>query len=184
MNFQKEKKEFLTKKDKSRKGSIDIKIKKLVDKINSLEDFYTTSSCSGRILIFVKPKSNRKNEVKYLFNCHNKTNYNEIKKVKLNGDVWFKVEGAILHVASKNIDSTKKFLNAARDIGFKRSGIISIGKSKIIMELVSTEKIETIIAKNKKLLVDESYLKILIKEGNEKLERTWKKIDKLYNSLK
>ena len=46
MNFDKEKKEFLSKKDKSRKGSIDNKIKKLVNKINSLPDFYTTSSCS------------------------------------------------------------------------------------------------------------------------------------------
>ena len=37
MNFDKEKKEFLRKRDKSRKGSIDSKIKRLVNKINSLE---------------------------------------------------------------------------------------------------------------------------------------------------
>src|SRR3989338_1712055 len=114
MSFQKEKKEFLSKKDKSRKASIDGKIKNLVDKINSLDDFFTTSSCSGRILVFALPKSNKKNEVQYLFTSHNKTDYNEIKKAlkiiktkKIKSDVWLRVDGAILHVASNNIDSAR-----------------------------------------------------------------------------
>jgi len=186
MNFDKEKKEFLAKKDKSRKGSIDNKIKKLVDKINSFNDFYTTSSCSGRILLSAIPRSNKKNEVQYLFRSHKKIKYNEIKIItkKLpKDDVWFRVDPVILHVACKNIDNAKKFLNIARDIGFRRSGIISIGKNKIIMELISTEKIETIVSKNGKLVIDEDYFKTLIKEGNNKLEKTWEKIYRLYNEL-
>ena len=188
MNFQKEKNEFLEKKDKSRKGNIDSKIKKLVDKINSSENFYTTSSCSGRILILTIPQSNKKNEVQYLFNSHKKIKFNQIKNIinfkKLpKNDVWLRVDGAILHVASNNIDSAKKFLNTARDIGFRRAGIISIGKSKTTMELISTEKIETIVSKKGKLLIDEDYFKILIKEGNKKLEKTWEKIGKLHTQL-
>ena len=81
MNFEKKKKEFLAKKDKSKKGSIDDKIKRLVDKINSLPDFCTTSSCSGRILLLAIPSSNKKNEVEYLFRSHKKIGYNEIKKI-------------------------------------------------------------------------------------------------------
>ena len=191
MSFQKEKKEFLSKKDKSRKASIDGKIKNLVDKINSLDDFFTTSSCSGRILVFALPKSNKKNEVQYLFTSHNKTDYNEIKKAlkiiktkKIKSDVWLRVDGAILHVASNNIDSARKLLNAARDIGFRRSGIISLGKNRVTMELVSTEKIEAVVSKNGKLVIDEYYLKVLIKEGNAKLEKTWGKIQRLYGILK
>jgi len=187
MNFIKEKKEFLAKKDKSKKGSIDNKIKKLVNKINSLDDFYTTSSCSGRILLLAIPKSNKKNEVQYLFCSHKKIKHDNVKKTlktiitKIKDNVWFKIDPVILHVACENINNAKKFLNTARDIGFRRSGIISIGKSKIIMELISTEKIETIISKNGKLVIDEDYLNILIKEGNVKLEKTWEKIDKLYD---
>lgn len=194
MSFDKEKKEFLSKKDKSRKGSIDNKIKKLVNKINSLPDFYTTSSCSGRILLLAIPKSNKKNKIQYLFITHTKTKYNQIKKTIINNynnengkiagnDVWFKVDPVILHVACKNLNNAKKFLNTVRDTGFRRSGIISIGKSKIIMELISTEKIDAIVAKKGKLLIDEDYFKILVKEGNKKLEKTWEKIDKLYNKL-
>ena len=194
MGFEKEKKEFLEKRDKSKKGDLDLKIKKLTTKLNSLDDFFTTSSCAGRILLFSLPSSNKKNEVQYLFNSHKKIQSNKIhdtiKKIlkiiklkKIKNDVWFRVDGAILHVASNNIDSARKLLNAARDIGFRRSGIISLGKNRVTMELISTEKIETIASKNGKLLVDEDYFKVLVKEGNEKLEKTWKKIDRLYNKL-
>ena len=93
------------------------------------------------------------------------------------------MDPVILHIACKNMDSAKKLLNTARDIGFRRSGIISIGKSKIIMELISTEKLDAIVAKKGKLLIDEDYFKILVNEGNKKLEKTWEKIDKLHRAL-
>jgi len=184
MTFEKEKKEFLIKKDKSRKGSIDNKIKKLVNKINSFNDFYTTSSCAGRILLLAIPESNKKNEVQYLFCSHKKIKYEDFKKNILlkklsKNDVWFRAEPVILHVACKNINSAKKLLNIARNVGFRRSGIISIGKNRLILELVSTEKIDAIIGKNRKLLINEDYFKVLIKEGNKKLEKTWNKINKL-----
>lgn len=38
--------------DKSRKGSVDDRIKDLVCLINSTDDFFTTSTCSGRIILF------------------------------------------------------------------------------------------------------------------------------------
>ena len=190
MNFQKEKKDFLIKKDKSRKGNIDAKIKKLVNRINSLGEFFTTSSCSGRIMLFSLPKSNKKNEVQYLFNSHKKIKFNEtnnilniIKNKKIKDDVWLRVGGAILHVASNNMDSARKLLNIARDIGFRRSGIISLGKNRVTMELVSTENIEAIVSKKGRLLIDEDYLRVLIKEGNAKLEKAWGKIGRLYKAL-
>src|SRR3989344_3676604 len=141
MNFEKEKKEFLAKKDKSRKAIIDGKIRKLVSKINSLDGFFTTSSCSGRMLLFSIPKSNKKNEVQYLFASHKKIRHKDIKKIlktiitkiklkKIKNDVWFRMGAAILHVASNNMDSARRLLNAARDIGFRRSGIISLGKNR------------------------------------------------------
>ena len=194
MSFQKEKKEFLAKKDRSRKGSIDGRIRKLVNKINSLDDFFTTSSCSGRIMLFSLPKSNKKNEVQYLFTSHIKIKNNDIKKIlktiiakiklkNIKDDIWFRMGGAILHVASNNIDSARKLLNAARDIGFRRSGIISLGKNRVTMELVSTENIEAIVSKKGRLLIDEDYLRVLIKEGNAKLEKAWGKIGRLYKAL-
>ncbi len=189
MTFEKEKRGFLAKKDKSRKGSIDKEIKKLVDKINSLENYYTTSSCSGRILILAMPKSGKKQDIKWIFSSHNKVNFNAInkalKKIKnIKEDLWFRTDPAIMHITSKAINNAIILLNIARDIGFKRSGIIGIRKTKVSMELISTERLETIIAKKGKIIIDENYLKYLIKEANLKLGKTRMKINKLYNALK
>ena len=49
--FLQRKKSILSKPDKSSKKSWDKKIIKLCDKINLSENYYTTSSCSGRIVL-------------------------------------------------------------------------------------------------------------------------------------
>ena len=51
MAFDNEKKTYLPKADKSKKGDLDTKIIPLLNKFNSLPDYYTTSSCSGRVYI-------------------------------------------------------------------------------------------------------------------------------------
>lgn len=186
MIFKKQKKDFLNKKDKSKKGVIDKKIKKLIKKINSLDNYYTTSSCSGRILLLATSKSSRKDEAEWLFLSHKKVNFNQIKKSLKNlskQNIWFKLESAILHVTAKTIEDAVKLLNLAKNIGFKRGGIIGVRKNKISLELISTERIETIIAKNSKIIVSDDYLNYLIEEANLKLEKSWKKIDRLYNKL-
>lgn len=76
--FSKEKSDFLKKKDKSRKGSVDVDIAELVSCINSEEDYYTTSSCAGRIVL-LEMKSRKKNECNWLISKHSKITYNEIK---------------------------------------------------------------------------------------------------------
>ena len=134
MAFQNQKKDFLIKKDKSKKGSIDKEIKELVDKINSLENYYTTSSCSGRILIITMPKSGKKQDTKWLFSSHNKISFNGIEKVlnsikNVKEDVWFRAEPAIMHIAADTLENAVKLLNIARSIGFRRSGIIGIRKN-------------------------------------------------------
>ena len=50
-NFSSEKARVLSKVDLSRKGSVDEPVAELVGYINSLDQFYTTSSCSGRAAV-------------------------------------------------------------------------------------------------------------------------------------
>lgn len=48
--------------DKSRKGGLDEPIIPLVTKINESHDFVTTSSCSGRISVFLEPTKGQREE--------------------------------------------------------------------------------------------------------------------------
>ena len=190
--FQKQKIGFLSRKDKSIKGSIDGKIKKLVGCINSLKDYYTTSSCSGRIILLATTEPRKKNLCEIEFCSHRKVNLKGINKEmdnlirikKIKQDVWIKAEPAILHISSETVESAIKLLNAARDSGFKRSGIIGVRRDKVSVEIAGTERLEAIIIKKGELIIGDLYLSHLIKESNLKLEITHKKIIQLANNLK
>ena len=184
MQFQNQKKTFLKKLDKSKKGEIDKEILPLINKINKSKDYYSTSSCSGRIVLLSK-KPGKKKGSKWLLAAHKKTNLKQIKKAlkslpKL--DVYFRFEPLILHIAAESIEHAQRIVNLARSLGFKRTGIQST-KNRIIVEIASTEILNTIIAKNSKLLVDNNYLKILIQEANKKLEINKEKIKEFYRKF-
>ncbi len=226
--FAQRKRDVLSKTDKSYKKSWDRKIIGLCEKINSLENYYTTSSCSGRIVLMIN--QDKKEKDLFLRVYHNKINFSELKKAlnnllssetreidfseqtslssspdkkvkalinsnaehcdeiqcetnkiirakrdnikfKLNQDqrsfiisnlkIKFKLEPCILHVVCKTLEDAQKLLNKAKLSGWKKSGIISFGKN-IVLELNSTEKLEFPIIQNKKILVDDEFLKIVV----------------------
>ncbi len=172
--------------DKSKKGKVDELVKPLIKLINSNENYFTTSSCSGRIMV-IKP-SEVKQDVEWLFFSHEEVIAKDlIKKIqsfasKSKEELWFKLEGFILHVACRDIESAQKLLNIAKDSGLKRSGIISTA-SKVMVEIISSELLETPISKNFQLMVEDNYLEFIIDEANAKLKRTHNRIKKLEDKI-
>jgi len=180
-NFDKRKKDVLLKEDKSAIGRWDKKIVSLCNKINSLSNYYTTSSCSGRILLIID--QDKKAENLFVFVSHEKVNLknleDKIKKgVLLKKDIKFKLESFILHINSRSLEDAKKFLEIGKKAGFKKVGIIGL-KNGFTLEIQGSEKLEFPIIKNKKVIVGDDFLKIVIKEANKKLETNWKKIKQL-----
>ena len=165
--FAKEKSDFLGKKDKSKKGCIDEGIKEVIKSINSKNDFYTTSSCSGRIVL-IEMRSSKKYECHWILAKHEKAKFGEISGAltnhKSNNEVWLKQQPLILHVACRNLDAGRKLLGEARKI-FRRAGIIGFTDNKIVVEIIGSEYLETLIKKGR-IIPDEKYLKELIKTAN------------------
>jgi tRNA wybutosine-synthesizing protein 3 len=179
--FSKRKKDILLKKDKSSKGDWDKKIKDLCDKINRTENYYTTSSCSGRVILLFDRE--QKQPGVFLKVYHDLISLNNLKKdldkISNNKEViGFKQEPCGLHVACKDLKDAQFFLDKAKLSGWKKSGIISSNK-RFVVECFSTEKLELPIIKNKKILVDNEFLKILVQKSNENLQKSWKKIEQL-----
>ena len=213
-NFQQRKKAILSKLDKSSIGEWDEKIKSLCEKINAQDNFYTTSSCSGRIIIMLD--QDKKSPGLFKFVSHDFVELDELKKElgKINSlqisprpptptkvvnkkakmltsynskhcdeiqceanklNLKFKSEPPILHISCKTLEGAKEILNKARNSGWKRSGIISLGKN-IIVELISTEKLEFPLIKKGNLLVDEDFLRIVLEKANNNLKKGWLKI--------
>ncbi len=217
-SFQKRKKDVLSKLDKSSKRSWDVKIVSLCEKINSLENFYTTSSCSGRIVLIVD--NSKKGPGLFVNVWHEKINVEELKKslekiqksdtlrvypdkfsskistkgnikfkkkdqrssIGLNLNIKFKQEPVILHVACESLEQSLDFLKKAREVGFKRGGIISGGK-RFVLELIGTEKLEFPIISEGKILVEDEFLKLIVEKSNENLKKSFGKIERLKNIL-
>ncbi|MBW3019834.1 hypothetical protein KY334_00930 [Candidatus Woesearchaeota archaeon] len=178
--FEINKKTTLSKCDKSSIGGIDKPIQKLCKIINDKENYYTTSSCSGRIVLrdgFEKTVS------KWLFVSHNLIKLEEIKPFLNNEEVWIRSEPMILHVSCKTIEDAINLVNLARNNGFKRAGIQSLRKN-IVEISCSSSIVNTILSKNGKILVDENYLSILVDECNNKLKKTHEKIKRFEEIFK
>jgi len=231
--FLQRKKSMLSKIDKSSKGYWDRKIIPLCKKINSMENYYTTSSCSGRIVLMID--NNKKEKNLFIKIYHNLITFKQLKgdlddiiksyqptrklpahshsqinkeqltknfsikniqeerlgrarrgainsQIKLRQIIKFKQEPCIMHVACKTLEDAQHFYDKARLAGWKKHGIIS-SKTRFIVEIHGTDKLEFPIIKNNKILVNEDFLKLIVKKSNENLKKSWEKIEKLKKTL-
>lgn len=174
--------------DKSKKGSIDEPIKNLLDAINEKDDYYTTSSCSGRILLLHEPNNQKKNEHEWPVVTHH---YAEEVPFMMalrelegsEGRVWFRMQTAIIHVACRNMDAANKLLEQFHKHGWKRSGVFSWAND-VMVELLSVEHIDVPVMEQGMLKVSENYMPYLISLANEKIATVWGKIAKAEERVK
>jgi tRNA wybutosine-synthesizing protein 3 len=183
MNFPLEKKQALEKAfnaDKSKKGEIDKQILPLVNLINRHQDFYTTSSCAGRIMLFKESEAGKKGS-EWLFISHDKVSFSEIKPYLISlpeETLWLRMEPPILHICAKDMESADRLLKFANDSGFRRSSVLGF-KKRIIIEIMIPEKLDAPVSENNKLIVTEEYIKTLLKHANQRLSISRKKLKKL-----
>ncbi|MEM1535194.1 MAG: tRNA wybutosine-synthesizing 3 family protein [Candidatus Pacearchaeota archaeon] len=198
--FLNEKKQALSKTDKSRKASIDAKIKQIITLINKSPFFYTTSSCSGRALLM--QESFKKMPSAILFSWHDKLSMKELldaieiikknlksskSKSERKAIIYFKFESPIIHVKAFDIDKLALLCQIARDSGFKESGFYFISKRRFpIAEIKASEALSLPIF-YKDLLLDKNYIRVLVSETNKRFkqaERALKKFERALKALK
>ena len=176
--FLNDKKTFLAKLDKSKKGDIDERILPLIKIINSKPNYYTTSSCSGRVYFW--RGSGKKNENEWINVHHELIDASFFELEDKSGLIWLRLEPMILHIACKDLDSANLLLEKIR-ILYKKSCILS-ASHKIIIEIRGSEMIEMPFYENGKLLFngERDWLIGLI---NEKMSKIWKGIEKLEKEI-
>jgi tRNA wybutosine-synthesizing protein 3 len=176
------KKNALSKLDKSKKGEVDVDIVTLLDFINSLDDFFTTSSCSGRVVLLECGES--KNDNNWLYCDHANADLSAIKKALESysgqNDIWLRAEPFIMHVCAKSLEKADQLLQLFRENGFKHSGVI-VMKNKIVLEIQNTDAFSTIVSKEGIVLAND--LQVLITEANKKLSSTKNKLKRIEKLL-
>jgi len=168
-----------TLKDAISKDQVDSPIIPFLLKIIEIPDIYTSSSCSGRLLLLGGDEEENKKVSGFVSRYHRAVTYDEIKKDVSNfniGYLWFKVEPFIFHFATKDYDKAKEILDFCREQGLKKAGIISAKEGRFTCEVTHTVFMSTLIKIDKNQLISEDYLKVIVDIANKKLETNFKKL--------
>ncbi len=187
MTFKERKRQLLEKlKIAKKENKVDLEVLDIIDLINFSNNYYTSSSCSGRIILIEVLRPSHKKDAKFILKLHREVKFKEIKgaiKKHQDNQLWLMSEPPILHIGAKDLYYTKEMLNLGYRSGFKRSNIKSVG-TKFIVEIMSSEEIHVPIAYEGKLLVEDKYLEYVVDISNNILKRGKDRLKKLYRNLK
>ncbi|EMR74391.1 hypothetical protein MBGDN05_00177 [Thermoplasmatales archaeon SCGC AB-539-N05] len=153
---------------------VDTDILSILNLINASDEYYTSSSCTGRIVLLEIPNIGDKKGAKFLGKWHRIIESDEVLSATKNaktGLLWLLAQSPIIHMAARTNAAADKILKIAISSGFKNSGLKSIGK-RIIVEICSTERIDAPIGKNGELLCSLEHLKLLINISNEIIRKS------------
>lgn len=166
-------------------GLLDPKIKSIALNLQKKGNCFTSSSCSGRIVL-LQQKTEKKGDSYFYRKWHRPVSLTEawtaIKTLKKN-ILWFKQEPFILHLCVKNKENAEKVLLAKNKAGIKRGGIITIKPGLWLIELTGTQTISFPVKKNKKLLIQKKGFAEILRTANKKLEKNFEQLKKLGREL-
>uniref|UniRef100_A0A8C0P3M1 tRNA wybutosine-synthesizing protein 3 homolog n=2 Tax=Canis lupus familiaris TaxID=9615 RepID=A0A8C0P3M1_CANLF len=141
--------------DLSRKGSVDEGAAGLVQLLNGREQYFTTSSCAGRIVLLdggINGFEVQKQNCCWLLVTHKPCVKDDVHSVAI-------------------------------DSGFRNSGITVGKRGKTMLAVRSTHGLEVPLSHKGKLMVTEEYIDFLLKIANQKMEENKKRIERFYNCL-
>jgi tRNA wybutosine-synthesizing protein 3 len=174
-------------------GEVDEEILPIVEKINSNQDYFTTSSCAGRIVLIEMPDLGDKEAAEFLGKWHREIEVKEIMdaflKAKDNTTVFLLAQSPIIHIRCRTLESAVKLRNIAVESGLKYSTLKSLTLSsknepvKVVVEILSSENIHVPIARSGKLFPDRDYLAFLVENANQALKRAREKLERFKASL-
>ncbi|EMG48615.1 hypothetical protein G210_0789 [Candida maltosa Xu316] len=166
----------------------------------------TTSSCSGRVSVFLEGLKNmnstsvvsKGNYGRWLFVTHDPKNldnwYDSIPfkydTTKFPSDanarsILYKFEALILHVKCRNEEMAQKLYILAMNNGFRESGIgnnfnVAI---RVNIKLDIPIGFQDVDSEDVNCFVDREYLKYITKISHERFTENFKKLDQLYKSI-
>ncbi|ACP55506.1 Protein of unknown function DUF207 [Sulfolobus islandicus M.16.27] len=149
-------------------------------------DVYTQSSCSGRITIVdAEMPWDRKNST-IVFKNHLRITEQDLEGVLGKDQVkrlWLIVQGPIIHIYVKNIETAWEILKVAREAGFKHSGILATNQKGVLVELRTGIRMVHLLRETNTEMVDKEKIKTLVNVSNEVLARGKQKMNLLKDLL-
>jgi len=165
-------------------GDVDEKLIPLLEFINGLPDYYTTSSCAGRTLL-IEDRGSKK-DCRFLGLWHRQVEASEVEAALKPGKglVLFKYESPILHIVSRTLEGAAKLIEHSMASGLKRAGVQTVSQGRYMVEVLSTERIEAPVFDGACRLVSEEYVGFLVSLANKKHARSAVKLKRFEEAVK
>ncbi|MEM4035899.1 MAG: hypothetical protein QXU97_04735 [Fervidicoccaceae archaeon] len=167
-------------------GYLDERVTPLLRKINERPGLYTTSSCSGRVVVIDAPAPWVRGEGGVVFKKHDELEVEELRRLLATEPAhiyWLNAAGPIIHVMARSLEDARDLLEAARRAGFKHSGIVSVSKRGFLVELVCSAQMIVPVKSKGKALVYEERLGELVELVNSTLREGWRRLNALLEEL-
>lgn len=170
-----------------REQKADPKIIPLCRFINQQPDFFSASSCSGRIVLLELDSHEKKRESAFFFKKHARVRTDEIYKrlrQKSRQTLWFKQEPFILHLGTDSLSNANRLLLCCRRAGIKRAGIMVAKTGKFVLEIIGTHGFSVPVKEKNTMLITKPFLNKLVNHANKKLGANFKRLQKLEHELR
>jgi tRNA wybutosine-synthesizing protein 3 len=167
-------------------GEVDKGILPILNIINKSENYYTSSSCFGRIVVLEIPEIGDKKNAKFLGRWHRSIEFEEVISSLKNakkGQLWLLSQSPVIHIIAKTPEASDSLLKKAISCGFKHSGMKSFGKKNVV-EVCSTERLDAPIGLDGKLFCNDDHMHLLVNISNEIIKKSTKKLKIFQEKLK
>ena len=186
-------KEYLDAKEKAikslqdayKKQRVDEGISSILESINKIEGFYTSSSCAGRIVVLEIPQIGDKKAARFLGIWHRIIEPRDITTAATKattGLLWLIAQAPIIHIGAQSLDLADTMVKTAVSSGFKNSAVKSTGK-RIMIEICSTERLDAPIGRDGALFCTDEHLSLMVEISNEVVRRSMEKLGKFAKKI-
>ena len=169
----------------SQNDRVDEEILSLLDLLNSFKEYYTTSSCSGRVILLQLPEIGDKKHAEFLGKWHQPFSLREFQHALdeyTQGMLWMYAQSPILHVVCSDLIAAETLIKLAIGSGWKNS-CIRMPSQHFVVELASTERIDAPIGRAGIVLLKKSSLEAYHLIAIQLLQRCSQKISRLSKAL-
>lgn len=168
-----------------REKQVDPEIIPILNCINKQEEYYSTSSCAGRIVILELPEIGDKKHAVFLGKWHKKITPDDVFNAVVTaskGQLWMLAQSPIFHIVAKTLKAADTLLKHGYSSGFKHSSLKTT-EGKIVVELMSTERLDAPIGQHGNLLCSPAHVELLVEISNHIIERSQGKLHRLQQEL-
>lgn len=165
---------------------VDKEVIPLVNQINDLEDFYTTSSCAGRLTIISKEAVRSKYKTDFIFKSHNPEDL-KLEKIGFpisyrQKELWMLLEPPNFHVGARTHQSAIALVKLAQKCGLGKSKYQSINPA-VVVEILGTGSLSLPLGFDGEMLVSQEYLTRVLKLASQMLTEEQKRLYRFSKSL-